>query len=207
MMLIYDIDPILRHRQQCTLAIAILPFSTNGKRSRQQLQILLGPIIEDLEQLERGFRVQTLSSDFYFKAHCLTATGDTLAVADLLDHLGHLSLYPCRICVIPASRPGNASYLPPSPHPHHVRSVEEIALGFNDGLGSPSIFSKLQSFHSVYFFGLDEMHLLGQNIGRLVIKLFCQEPLGSLQTFDNPLTLPDEIWSDMKATSNSRSLV
>ncbi|ORX51933.1 hypothetical protein DM01DRAFT_139671 [Hesseltinella vesiculosa] len=59
MMLIYDIDPILRHRQQCTLPIAILPFSSNGKRSRQQVHILLGPIIQDLEQLERGFRVHT----------------------------------------------------------------------------------------------------------------------------------------------------
>ncbi|ORX58927.1 hypothetical protein DM01DRAFT_330813 [Hesseltinella vesiculosa] len=114
LMIIFAFDPALRHYLEHMVPVAVLPFASNGKRSRLMLSMLLDPIVNDLVQLEYGMRVLTIDRVILFKAHCLHATGDTLAAADLLDHLGHLSLYPCRICIVPATRVGSASYVPAS---------------------------------------------------------------------------------------------
>ena len=39
---------------------------------------------------------------------------------------------------------------------------------------APSVFSKLSSFNGSSFFALDELHLFGQGIGRLILKLIVE---------------------------------
>ncbi|ORX45336.1 hypothetical protein DM01DRAFT_1174594 [Hesseltinella vesiculosa] len=164
LMIIFAFDPALHHHLEYMVPVAVLLFASNNKRSRLMLSILLDPIVNDLVQLEHGMRVLTIDRVILFKAHCLLATGDTLAAADLLGHLGHLSLYPCRICIVPATRVGQAS--------------------------------RLGGCHGI-FLGLDELHVLGQNVGKLIIKILCEESSGNLQTTGNIFSLDDDVWDNI----------
>lgn len=51
--------------------------------------------------------------------------------------------------------------------------------------GTPS--ANLPSFHGPFFFGLDEMHLIGQNIAKQILSMICCEYTG----IETPFCLPE----------------
>jgi hypothetical protein len=73
-----------------------------GQHKPGQLYTFLQPVMTELFALATdGMEVPTIEGEsIYAKVHLLLFTGDTLAVADLINHRGHSHKYGCRICTI-----------------------------------------------------------------------------------------------------------
>ncbi|KAI7858186.1 hypothetical protein BDC45DRAFT_414060, partial [Circinella umbellata] len=159
------------------IQVAILP--CNPKKAA--LHHLLSPLIKELKQLKSS-GMHIIGSDdveLTVKAHLLIASGNIVGVTDLCNHSGHSSNFGCRICTIETTRllsPKGKGYgryfLGPNLLPKN-RKIKDFKDGDPEhGLYCPTPFAELKSFSGPFFFGLDELHLIGANLGPLLWKMF-----------------------------------
>lgn len=92
------------------LQIAMIP------KKPKNLFSFLSPLFNELKVLESaGITVECEGGNFDCKVHVVLASGDIPAVAELMHHSGHNSLYGCRLCTIKSisslSPKGNGSGL------------------------------------------------------------------------------------------------
>ncbi|KAG2211979.1 hypothetical protein INT45_014171 [Circinella minor] len=171
----------LRYKDNNMIQLAIIPTASRAGN----LDSFLAPVIEELKQLETvGIDVVCDDKEIHnYKARLVLAMGDIPGVASLAHYAGHMSIYGCRICLIkserlestqsyerrsnnPQAHIGYGRYFPGSQDLDPSRSISDFEEGDPIyGLNQSTPFAKLKSFHAPFFFGLDEMHLFGCNIG------------------------------------------
>ncbi|KAG2213713.1 hypothetical protein INT45_012955 [Circinella minor] len=169
------------YKNENMLQASIIPTSSHD----DNLDSFLAPLIQEMKQLEsRGIDVLCDNGvERHYTANLVMATGDIPGCASLCHHSGHMSYYGCRICLIKGQRlespksvsrresndtssAGYGMYFPGEAGP--PRLEYDFRTGDKEhNIKSPSPFTELQSFSGSgpFFFGCDEMHLYGCNIG------------------------------------------
>ncbi|SAM08341.1 hypothetical protein [Absidia glauca] len=111
-MVIYNIDPLERKKKHNLHQLLI----THGTKKPKALDSFLSPIFRELDHLSRvGIMVTTADGQIIkAKVQLMTFTGDIPAVADLINHKGHMSYYGCRLC--------------------HIKGVKGVTAHDNDGM-------------------------------------------------------------------------
>ncbi|KAI8968632.1 hypothetical protein BDB01DRAFT_733094 [Pilobolus umbonatus] len=132
-------------------------------------------IVDEIKSLgEHGLIVKKCSGEVIKgRVHMVMATGGIPQVSKFAHHKGHRAKFGCRICSVKgessAVNPGVMYYRDSEAN---IRPVSDFVNGNEETkIVSPTIFASLPTFCGSSFFGLDEMHLLGQGIGRFVLKL------------------------------------
>ncbi|SAM00093.1 hypothetical protein [Absidia glauca] len=149
-----------------------------GNNKPKDLDSFLAPILSELELLSRvGIKVATVDEGIISsKVHILTFVGDIPAVADLIKHSGHTSYHGCRMCVVKGVYGGGANfgsggmYFPAIASLSPLRKHSEHKNGGLLGIRASAVAS-LPTFTGVHFFGLDEMHLLGHGLAKMLFAL------------------------------------
>ncbi|KAI7846790.1 hypothetical protein BDC45DRAFT_576644 [Circinella umbellata] len=123
---------------------------------------------------EDGMHITTDDGVFNSRVQLIFTGGDIPALGDLVGN-SHTSYYGCRICVVKGARGDKRGiYFPTSDIAAQSRTPSSFRKGSeNRGLTKKQPLAKLKSFHGPYFFSIDEMHLLGNNIGHQVWNMIC----------------------------------
>ncbi|KAI9476581.1 MAG: hypothetical protein EXX96DRAFT_507889 [Benjaminiella poitrasii] len=138
------------------------------------LDSFLIPIIDEIISLgKHGLIINKLDGEkIVSKVHIVMASGDIPQVAKVCHHKGHNSTYGCRVCSVKGESPNNGRSLyfqdclaPLRPKSDFVDSNPDT------NIDTPNIFARLPTFNGSSFYGLDEMHLIGHEIGKLIHKL------------------------------------
>ncbi|SAL99731.1 hypothetical protein [Absidia glauca] len=170
-MIIYNIDPLERKKKHNLHQLLI----THGTTKPKALDSYLSPIIRELDHLSRvGIRVTTADGQLILaKVHVLTFTGDIPAVAQLCNHSGHQSRYGCRLCHVKGvNGPNNhGMYFLGRATMNDPRLLDEYKYGSQFGM-KPSAVAHLNTFSGGHFFGMDEMHMIGYGLGKMLMKMF-----------------------------------
>ncbi|SAL97833.1 hypothetical protein [Absidia glauca] len=170
-MVIFNIDPMQRYKLENMIQLMIIP----GQHKPKALDSFLQPIFDELLQLAKAGMEVKLNDGETIKAkvYLLMFGGDIPAVADLINHSGHMSYHGCRICEVLGVRGNNGGMY------FHGKSTNQTirsAQSFRDqtkNLGlQRSMISYYPGFKGPSFFGLDEMHLFGQNLAKRIRDYF-----------------------------------
>lgn len=96
----------------------------------------LSPLFEELKVLESaGITVECEDGRIDVKAHIILASGDIPAVAALIHHSGHSSLYGCRQCTIKSisslspTGKGSGRYYTGLQNLNEERTIENFRIG------------------------------------------------------------------------------
>ncbi|KAI8967320.1 hypothetical protein BDB01DRAFT_734017 [Pilobolus umbonatus] len=138
------------------------------------LDSFLAPLVEELMSLSTNGMIVKRAGVEVCKArvHLMAATGDIIGVQELMHHTGSNSWDGCRLCKVVGEHPDNYNHGMYFVKTNAaLRSREEFIQGDGHGLRKPSIFSQLPSFSGGPFFGLDEMHLIGGGISKLILEM------------------------------------
>ena len=97
----------VRYTDQYTIQLACLP----GPKKPKDLDSFLRPIVDELLDLSKhGLIVRKSGRELCrAKVHLLMASGDIPAVAEMMHHSGHTSVYGCRICKVKGRHPLNST--------------------------------------------------------------------------------------------------
>lgn len=168
-----NLPPEVRYQENYTFQVAVLPGPNNPK---SLLDTFLRPIIEELKILSTAGMVVSVDNTEVCKAkvHLVMATGDLPASTDLAHHMTFAAKYGCRICQTETTKVGNHTCFLDDPFRVSVRPKSQFvkpSAENNLGIRSTPIFCELLSFDGPAFFGLDEMHLLGQGLGKTMYDL------------------------------------
>ncbi|KAG2217346.1 hypothetical protein INT45_010278 [Circinella minor] len=181
MAMLLNLPPEERFKKENLLLLATIP----GPGKPKMIDSFLRPIREELKVLqEDGMRITTDDGVFNSRVQLIFTGGDIPALGDLVGN-SHMSYYGCRICVVKGVRGDKGGiYFPTSDiaaqsrTPSSFRKGSEVSITIiilyrNRGLTKKQPLAKLKSFHGPYFFSIDEMHLLGNNIGHQVWNMIC----------------------------------
>ncbi|SAL94841.1 hypothetical protein, partial, partial [Absidia glauca] len=173
-LIVYNFSPQIRSKNDFTLKYAVLP----GPRSpsNTHLYSFLNPSYDELKSLATTGITVTCDDKFQrtYKIHTLVFTGDILAVTPLAGHLGHMSIRPCRICTTHYISPTTTipKHLPTIPS-IQMRTIEDFRIGDPATCLYPSdVANMIPGFSGPFFFGLDELHLIGMGLCRQLYLLF-----------------------------------
>ncbi|KAF1802029.1 hypothetical protein V8B55DRAFT_1594202 [Mucor lusitanicus] len=100
-------------------------------------------------------------------------TGDIPGIAELMGHHGHTSYFGCRICEVEGVQAQDSAHGIYFPGTGVDRTSEHLRHG-NPSRNLDAVdplFCNLNTFTGVEFFLGDEMHLLGQGLGKLVFNM------------------------------------
>ncbi|KAG1436883.1 hypothetical protein G6F56_013365 [Rhizopus delemar] len=119
------------------------------------------------------------------KVHLPMASGDIPAVAEMMHHSEHTSVYGCRICKAKGRHSLNSTN---GMYFVDINSMMRTKSQLKNGnllykIAQKSLFAELPSFSGVSFFGLDEMHLIAHGIGKHVYELIMANTKGSSNIF------------------------
>ena len=109
---ILNYPPEIRYKRMMLLGL------TPGPHEPKDLGSFFKPLLEDLDKLAAGVRCFDAFNKAIFdlRAHVCVVTGDTPAIAKMMDMKGANSLLPCRFCYIRGerntSRNGSKNYFP-----------------------------------------------------------------------------------------------
>ncbi|KAI8969555.1 hypothetical protein BDB01DRAFT_732242 [Pilobolus umbonatus] len=136
------------------------------------------PIVDEIKSLgKHGLVVKRYDGEVITsKVHLVMATGDIPQITKFIHHQGHRAVHGCRICSVKGEgslRNPGSKYYADSDAPLRPSSDFTDGNAATQILG-PSIFSLLPTFNGSSFFGLDEMHLLGQGMGRFLVELIVE---------------------------------
>ncbi|SAM00094.1 hypothetical protein [Absidia glauca] len=136
----------------------------------------LNPLYDELKSLATTGITVTCDDKVQrtYKVHALVFTGDILAVTPLTGHLGHMSIRPCRICTTHYISPTTTipKHLPTIPS-IQMRTIEDFRIGDPATCLYPSdAANMIPGFSGPFFFGLDELHLIGMGLCRQLYLLF-----------------------------------
>lgn len=161
-----------RYKDENVFIITVIP----GPKKPKDLFSFLYPLVQELMVLEgEGMVIENSQGESQtYKVHLTSVVGDIPGIADMCGHSGHTSYSGCRICTIIGTY-SRGMYFPPrfteygDIQEYGKREMNEYRH-FNDREDAPikkvSPLTLLDGFHGAEFWGLDEMHLWGQNIGR-----------------------------------------
>ncbi|SAM01866.1 hypothetical protein [Absidia glauca] len=173
-LVVYNFSPQIRSKSDFTLKYVVLP----GPRSpsNTHLYSFLNPLYDELKSLATTGITVTCEDKFQrtYKIHALVFTCDILAVTPLAGHLGHMSIRPCRICTTHYISPTTTipKHLPTIPS-IQMRAIEDFRLGDPATCLHPSdVANMIPGFSGPFFFGLDELHLIGMGLCKQLYLLF-----------------------------------
>ncbi|KAG2213291.1 hypothetical protein INT45_014317 [Circinella minor] len=147
----------------------------------------LQPLLSELMILQdSGMVVHTPDGEFKSKVHLLVTGGDIPAIGELIGN-SHTGAYGCRICLVKGQRIGKGGmFFPPTKKAPHTRQVSSFITGDAEHhLKKETPFAMLKTFKGPMFFVIDEMHMLGHNIGMQVWDAIRGKKFGR----NNPLML------------------
>ncbi|OAD71018.1 hypothetical protein PHYBLDRAFT_148233 [Phycomyces blakesleeanus NRRL 1555(-)] len=166
--MILNYDPSIRYTDEYLIQLAIIP----GKPV--DLDSFLLPIIDEVISLGKyGLIIKKFDGErIVGKVHMVMASGDIPQVTKYCHHKGHNSRYGCRVCEVlgEASLRGRGMYFKNCSAPLRPK-IDFVNGNTNTNIQEPNIFARLPTFTGSSFYGLDEMHLIGHGIGKLVHKL------------------------------------
>ncbi|KAG1439743.1 hypothetical protein G6F56_012190 [Rhizopus delemar] len=162
---VMSMDPNERYKDHNVISLGIIP----GPNKPDNLMSFLESIYEEIKQLGiRGFVVKkgdvTVEEG---KVYLMSNTGDIPGIADLMNHDGHMCKHGCRICDIM----GEYAF-----HGYrfnkigHLRTYDDLINGCSvlNMPGVPWIITSSATFSGFPFFAMDEMHLIGGGLSKLV---------------------------------------
>ncbi|KAG2191239.1 hypothetical protein INT47_012016, partial [Mucor saturninus] len=167
--LVMNFDPSIRYTDQYMFQLAIIP----GKP--KDLDSFLLPIIDEIKSLgEHGLIVERWNGEtIKAKVHLVMATGDIPQVTKYMHHGGHMATYGCRVCLVEVQKrecTGYGMYF--QKRGASLRTVDHFVNGDEEHhIKNANLISALPSFCGSSYYGLDEMHLLGQGIGRFIFDV------------------------------------
>jgi hypothetical protein len=170
-LIILNYNPEVRYQDNHHYQLAILP----GPKKPVSINSFLLPIVAELNYLSTyGMVVKNNGVEICrSKVHLVIASGDIPAVNDISKVAPHTSKFGCRICTTEGVHPDNhpyGMYFPNVAAP--LRTLNEYKHGDpNRGIRELSLFSTLSTYTGSVFFGLDEMHMVGRGIGKLVYDM------------------------------------
>ncbi|KAL0086416.1 hypothetical protein J3Q64DRAFT_1834229 [Phycomyces blakesleeanus] len=162
------------------IQLAIIP----GKP--KDLDSFLLPIIDEISSLgKHGLIIKKFNGEqIKAKVHMVMASGDIPQVTQFCHHTGHMSNKGCRICEVEGVSPphGKGKYY--QDRCATLRTKDDFVGGKKaTGIKEANIFARLPTFSGSCFYGLDEMHLIGHGIGKLIYKLVVLSNTESLEAY------------------------
>ncbi|KAG2193951.1 hypothetical protein INT47_003521 [Mucor saturninus] len=141
----------------------------------KDLDSFLLPIVDEIKSLgEHGLIIERWNGETVkAKVHLVMATGDIPQVTKYMHHGGHMATYGCRICLVEGQKrecTGYGMYF--QKRGASLRTVDHFVNGDEEHhIKNANLFSALPFFCGSSYYGLDEMHLLGQGIGRFIFDV------------------------------------
>ncbi|SAM09683.1 hypothetical protein [Absidia glauca] len=152
-MAIYNIHPDKRYQKQNLALIMVIP----GKGKPKDLESFLAPVFEELKHLSNiGIKVVTGDEGtITAKIHLMTFIGDIPAVSVAKAVILRLVWM----------------YFVGRTDPSLIRQPNEFKDGGPQGIGASAV-ARLPTFTGPHFFGLDEMHMIGHGLSKMLLALF-----------------------------------
>lgn len=170
--IVFNFPPTVRYQWHNVFQCAIIP----GEPKSKALWSFLDPILNDNKcTSDRGVRINCLGFETVFKVHLLLFSGDIPAVSAVSGHAGHMSGNGCRICLQASFVGDDVSgryYMAPPDQVVYRRREDFIHGDEFHGLTGVQSMAMMQMFLGPEFFGLDEMHLLGQGLAQFMYRFF-----------------------------------
>ncbi|KAL0096990.1 hypothetical protein J3Q64DRAFT_1828079 [Phycomyces blakesleeanus] len=118
------------------------------------------------------------------KVHMVMTSGDIPQVTQFCHHTGHMSNKGCWICEVEGVSPPHSKEKYYQNHCATLRTKNDFVKGKKaTGIKEANIFARLPTFSGSYFYRLDEMHLIGHGIGKLIYKLVVLSNTESLKAY------------------------
>ncbi|KAL7309269.1 hypothetical protein PS15m_011378 [Mucor circinelloides] len=186
--MVMNASPDKRYQTKSMISLSVI----GGPGKPKDIMSFLKPILDEIHLLnQNGLCVKKNDRVVFYTgfAHLLLGcTGNIAGIAELMGHHGHASFFGCRMCQVQGVHPQgsvNGMYFPGT---GAGRTIGELKYGDPDrNLNAVDpLFCRLYTFTGVEFFLGDEMHLLGQDLSKLLFNML------NPRTADNflPLTPP-----------------
>ncbi|CAO3618584.1 unnamed protein product [Mucor hiemalis] len=175
--MVLNYDPIIRYTDKYLFQLAIIP----GKIV--DLDSFLLPIVDELNSLGKyGMVVKKFDGEIIkSKVHLMLASGDIPQVSKFMHHKGHVSTFGCRVCEVKGEHPVGSRrgmyFLQTTAQERTMDSFENGNAAL--GITGESAFRTLPSFCGTFFHPLEEMHMLGHGIGKLIYRLLVKTNQGN----------------------------
>ena len=212
-----SLPPEIRTQSDNVLTLMIIPGYP------KDLDSFLFPLVQELQDIARdGFGIYDAytAREETIRAFVHFVTGDGPALAKLLKTKGSNGMRPCKSCTIQATLSGRHYYPvlqapllhqardPPSmqgeelvlrTHRQMVRQGREVARSGNDqlskeyGIGGPTILSKIPGFDLPRASAVDFMHLMFENVMKILLRLWT----GKKEGLAGDYIVPEKTWKDL----------
>ena len=171
----YNLPPRERVKARNIILVGIIP----GPHHPRDIDSFLEPLIQEMALLRRGVTAYDAYHEqlFQLKAHIVSVSGDTPAIAMMMRMKGSNARLPCRFCFLQGEYCTEARHMY---YPHYaeflivlkprssmLRDMYRVAAADNEELrkatgynGIPGLIRLRHSINFPYSFGQDPMHLL-----------------------------------------------